>query len=214
MKPLLESISGEFSARLLGRCREKRFPAGQVIFSEGEKAEYLPIVREGKVKLVRYPDDGKELIIGIFSSGDVFAIPPALDGKRFPATAVAMEQTDLLILNTRDFRALLEESEEFSSLIMQLMCGLLRERTDYVRIHSTLSSEVRVAEVLLKLATESRQNWPVKVALRRQDIAEIAGLTTETTIRAVKKLASRGLFRIEHGKILIDSEEPLNRYLR
>ncbi len=214
MKPLLESISGEFGARLLGRCREKRFPAGQVIFSEGEKAEYLPIVREGKVKLVRYPDDGKELIIGIFSSGDVFAIPPALDGKRFPATAVAMEQTDLLILNTRDFRALLEESEEFSSLIMQLMCGLLRERTDYVRIHSTLSSEVRVAEVLLKLATESRQNWPVKVALRRQDIAEIAGLTTETTIRAVKKLASRGLFRIEHGKILIDSEEPLNRYLR
>ena len=98
-------------------------------------------------------------------------------------------------------------------MIMQLMCGLLRDRTDSVKIHSTLSSETRVAEVLLKLASESRQPWPVKIALRRQDIAEIAGLTTETTIRVIRKLCKEGLFRIEHGKILIDSEDPLRQFL-
>lgn len=213
MKTLIETLSPETGARLLGWCREKSFGEGQVVFSEGDQAEFLPIVEKGKIKLVRYPDDGKELIIGIFSSGEVFAIPPAFDGKRYPATAVAMEPTRLLLLYREDFRRLLDESEEFNSTIMRLMCGLLRDRTDSVKIHSTASAETRVAEVLYKLAAESRQSMPVKIALRRQDIAEIAGLTTETTIRMIRKLADKGALRIERGKILIDSLQSLTDLL-
>ncbi|HUF05675.1 MAG TPA: Crp/Fnr family transcriptional regulator [Aridibacter sp.] len=213
MKTFLEIISPELSASLLSRCREKRFGEGRVIFSEGEDPMFLPFVREGRVKLVRHPGDGKELIIGMFSSGDVFAIPPAMDGKRFPATAIAMEPTDLLLLNTDEMRWLLKDSEEFSSLIMQAMCGILRDRADSAIIHNTPSSEMRVAEVLLRLASGSRQELPVKIALRRQDIAEIAGITTETTIRAVRKLQARGLFRIDRGKIFIDSTGPLEDFL-
>lgn len=213
MTPLLQAVSTELSDRLVGRCRLKRFLNDQVIFSEGDPADFLPIVQKGKVKLVRYPGDGKELIIGIFSSGDVFAIPPALDGKRYPATAVAMEPTDLLLLYRDEFRSLMEESREFSGVIMESMCGLLRDRTESVKIHSTPSSESRVAQVLYRLAADSRQDPPVKIALRRQDIAEIAGLTTETTIRAIRKLAEKGLFRIVRGKIYIDDTRGFEEYL-
>lgn len=213
MNTFLEIISPELSSALLGRCREKRYAEGHVIFSEGEIPAFLPFVREGRVKLIRHPGDGKELIIGMFSSGEVFAIPPAMDGKRFPATAIAMEPTDLLLLYTDDMRKLLAESSEFSSLIMQAMCGILRDRADSTIIHNTPSSETRVAEVLLRLASESRQELPVKIALRRQDIAEIAGITTETTIRAVRKLHAKGLFRIDRGKIFIDDIDTLENYL-
>lgn len=209
MKTLFESLSPETGAKLLSRCREKSYGEGQIVFSEGERAGFLPIVERGKVKLVRYPGDGKELIIGIFSSGEVFAIPPAFDGKRYPATAVVMEPTRLLLLYREDFRRLLDESEEFNSAIMRLMCGLLRDRTDSVRIHSTASAEARVTEVLYKLAAGSRQEPPIKIVLRRQDIADIAGLSTETTIRVIRKLASNGDVHIERGKILIDSVQRL-----
>lgn len=209
MTPLLDILSPEVGARLLSRCREKSFGEGQIVFSEGDTAEFLPIVEKGKIKLVRYPGDGKELIIGIFSTGEVFAIPPAFDGKRYPATAVAMEPSRLLLLYRDDFRGLLDESEEFSAVIMRLMCGLLRDRTDSVKIHSTASAETRVAEVLYKLAAESRQEPPIRIALRRQDIADIAGLSIETTIRVIRKLASEGQVRIERGKIFIDSAQEL-----
>lgn len=213
MTTFLESITPELHKALLSRCSEKRYAEGNVIFSEGEVPQFLPFVREGRVKVIKHPGDGKELIIGIFSSGDVFAIPPAMDGKQFPATAVAMERTDLLLLKIKDMQDLLSESAEFSSLIMQAMCGILRDRADTAIIHNTPSSEARVAEVLLRLASESRQQFPVKIVLRRQDIAEIAGITTETAIRAVRKLQARGLFRIDRGKIFIDSTEPLQEFL-
>jgi len=148
----------------------------------------------------------------MFVGGQVFAIPPALDGKRFPATAIAMEPANVGFLDRQRFVSMMKESDEFSSAILDQMCGLLRDRTASVQIHSTQSAETRVGRVLLKLARDSRQDWPVKIGVRRQDIAELAGLTTETTIRTVKKMAEKGLVRIEHGKILIDCVEALERY--
>jgi CRP-like cAMP-binding protein len=214
MNPFLQILSPELRQRLNRRCLKRKFGADQCVFTEGETAAFLPIVSAGRVKLVRHPSDGKEVIIGIFGAGEVFAIPPALDGKRFPATAVAMEQSELLLLERGVFTSLMKDSEEFSAAILNQMCGILRDRTASVQIHSTLSSEVRIAQVLLGLANESRQDWPVRIALRRQDIAEIAGLTTETTIRTIRKLAGKGLLRIEHGKILIDSCAPLAEFVR
>lgn len=212
MTDFLQSLTVELQEEILGYCVERGFAEEECVFSKGETARFLPIVFKGRVKLVRYPEDGKEVIIGIFADGQVFAIPPALDGKRFPATAIAMEPTNIGFLDRRRFISLMKESEEFSSAILGQMCGLLRDRTATVQIHSTQSSETRVGKILLKLARDSRQEWPVRIALRRQDIAEMAGLTTETTIRAVRRLADKGLVRIVHGKILIDCVEALERY--
>ncbi len=68
--------------------------------------------------------------------------------------------------------------------------------------------------MLLRLAKKEDVKPPVKIQIRRQDIAEMAGLTTETTIRAVKKLADKDLVKIVHGKIIIEQPERLRAFLR
>lgn len=60
---------------------------------------------------------------------------------------------------------------------------------------------------------EAAKVEPIIISPRRQDIAEIAGLTTETTIRAIGKLAARNLIKIERGKIILDDLESLREYL-
>jgi CRP-like cAMP-binding protein len=54
---------------------------------------------------------------------------------------------------------------------------------------------------------------PIIISLRRQDIAEMAALTSETTIRAIRKLAAKNLIKIERGKIIIGDAERLRAYL-
>ena len=78
---------------------------------------------------------------------------------------------------------------------------------------ATASPEHRVSNVLLKLAGTDEKDLPVRISLRREDIGRIAGLTTETTIRVVRRLADKKLLRIEHGKIFIDDPAPLRRYV-
>ncbi|HVE57194.1 MAG TPA: Crp/Fnr family transcriptional regulator [Pyrinomonadaceae bacterium] len=213
MKKLLEIADSDFLVALQKAARRKSYSENQIIFSEGDRSDFLPVVERGKVKMVRFPDIDKEVIIGIFEAGEMFAVPPVFDGGNYPSTAVAMEETTLLLLYRQDFLRLLRESSEFSFAVIGWMCEMLREKTATIKNLATASPEQRVGNVLLRLAEKDGVQTPVKIALRRQDIAEIAGLTTETTIRVIRKLAEKDLVKILRGKIILEQPERLRSFL-
>lgn len=204
-------LDAKLTKILAEKSSARRFSAGEIVFSEGDDATFLPFVRSGRIKMVRYPELGKEIIVGTFGADEVFAIPPALDGKSFPATAVAMEESELLFMPSADFKALMGSSQDFSAVILEQMCDILRQKADTVRILATPSAEQRIAGVLISIVGEMDDPGPRRIDHRRQDIADMAGLTIETTIRSIRRMAARDLFRIVHGKIYIDSPEPLCR---
>lgn len=214
MDHFIHDFGAELAENVLKQGTKRRFASNQYIFSEGDEATFLPIVLSGQVKLVRFPEPGKEVILGLFRTGEVFAIPPAMDGKRFPATAVAIDESDLFLLPRDRFLALMKSSSEFSASIMSRMCGILRQRADTVQILATSSAEQRVASVIIRLAEELEGNGIKKIPHRRQDIAEMAGLTLETTIRVIRKMAEKGCFSIVGGRIMIGTTEPLHKLIR
>lgn len=214
MDLILMNFNESIRTELLRVGHTRTFGANALVFNEGEIADFLPIVVSGGVKMVRFPEPGKEVIIGCFGAGEIFAIPPALDGKRFPATAVAMEDSRLLLIPRKDFIALKDRSPEFAALIMEKMCGLLRERAETVQILATASAEQRVAGTILRLAADLPETGIRRIKHRRQDIAEMSGLTTESTIRAIRKLADKGLLEIVRGKIHIENSQRLRDFVR
>lgn len=211
MKPLLTSISTALAAELEKRANIRTFAAGEEVFAQGEDAAFLPIVMFGRVKMVHYLEPGKEVIIGIFEAGEMFAVPPVFDGKTYPSTAIAMEPSKLMILGRDQFLELIRRSDEFAFEVIGWMCAMLREKTSTIQTLATASPEQRVGNILLKLAAREGTEGPVKISLRRQDIAEMAGLTTETTIRVIRNLADKGLVEIVRGKIVIDPSGPLSQ---
>ena len=213
MKKLLDIADSDFLASLQKLARRKSYSENQIIFSEGDRSDFLPIVKTGKVKMVRFPDVDKEVIIGIFESGEMFAVPPVFDGGSYPSTAVAMEETTLLLLYRQDFLRMLRESSEFSFAVIGWMCEMLREKTATIKNLATASPEQRVGNVLLRLADKEDAGTAVKISLRRQDIAEIAGLSTETTIRVIRRLAEKDLVKILRGKIILEQPERLRSFL-
>lgn len=214
MRQLLANISPELAASL-NTCGHKRsYSSDQEIFAEGDSAEFLPIVISGAVKMFRSPEPGKEVIIGIFRDGEMFAVPPVFDGGPFPASAMAIEETQLLQINREKFLKLLSESAEFAYAVIAWTCEMLREKTSIIRNLATASPEHRVGNILVKLTEARNSEFPLKIAVRRQDIAEMASLTTETTIRVIRRFAELGMVRIVHGKIFIDAIEPLRRFLK
>jgi CRP/FNR family transcriptional regulator, dissimilatory nitrate respiration regulator len=192
----------------------RSYAPNQSIFFQGDTATFLPIVLSGTVKLVRFPQPGKEVILGLFHSGEAFAIPPAMDGKAFPATAVAIDKCDLLLIPREEFLKLMKSSPEFSTEIMDRMCGILRDRVDTVQILATSSAEQRVATVLLRLADDKKENGHKKITYRRQDIAEMAGLSLETTIRVIRKLAEKDCLSIVGGRIILETTDPLRELVQ
>jgi len=214
MKQLLKNITPELHTLLEKRGDRRTYGVGREIFSEGSPAEFLPIVISGAIKMIRSPEVGRDIIIGIFREGEMFALPPVFDGGPYPASAFAVEKTVLLRLNRHDFLELIREPPEFSFAVIGWMCEMLREKTSIIRNLAITSSERRVAGVVMKLGKNAGPDFPLKITVRRQDIGEMASVSTETAIRVVRRLAQRGLLRIEHGKIFIDDLDPLRQFLQ
>lgn len=213
MKPILQNISIGLADILSNRGHRRVFGGGETIFDEGQPAGALPIVLSGTVKMVHLHESGKEVIIGIFTEGETFAVPPVVDGKQYPASAVAMEHAELLLIGRTDFLQLLTESSEFSLAIIGWLCEMLREKTATIQNLSSASPKHRVGRILLKLAARASPDRPIRITVRREDIAKMAGLTTETTIRVVRKLAAKEIIRIVHGKIVVDDVEVLRAHV-
>ncbi len=213
MQNLIEGAGTDLVKVLRERSNRRTFYPGEEVFAAGDEALFLPIVMSGRVKMIHFLEPGKEVMIGIFGEGEMFAVPPVFDGKVYPATAVAMEESQLLLLQRGQFLELLRESSEFSFAVLGWMSEMLREKTATIRNLATASPEHRIGNVLLKLAGADGDVPPIRIALRREDIGRIAGLTTETTIRVVRRMAEKDLLRIDHGKIFIDDPQRLTKHL-
>ncbi len=211
METSLEKFSTDLKEMVLRAGRKRTFGEDQEVFAGGDEAAFLPIVLSGRVKMLHYLEPGKEVIIGIFGPGEMFAVPPVFDGGVYPATAIAMEESQLLLIERKQFLKLLSESPELSFAVISWMCTMLRDKTATIQNLATASPDHRVATVLLKLTEKESQNLPVRIILRRQDIARMAGLTTETTIRVIRRFASGGLVTIDHGKIMVGDITGLKR---
>lgn len=208
-----ESAKRELIAALCEVGHEHSFTDGHEIFAEGDQAVLLPIIISGQVKMIHFLEPGKEVIIGLFKQGDVFAIPPVIDGGKYPATAIAMGPTKLVLVERTEFLRVVNSSSKFSSELMTLMCGMMRDKTATIQNLATSSPEHRIGNVLLKLATGDAVNGPVRITLRREDIAKMAGLTTETTIRVIRRMAEKQLIKIQHGKIIVHDVESIKRHV-
>lgn len=191
----------------------RQFSSNQEIFAQGDVALALPVVMAGRVKMTRFLEPGKEVIIGIFNEGDIFAIPPVFDGSSYPSTAVAMTDSKLLFVPREIFLDLLRESDELSFAVIGWMGEMLRNKTAAIQNLASSSPEYRVASVLIRLSKDTVSQEPVKIMLRREDIAKMTGLTTETTIRTVRKLAAKNAVVIKQGKIIVESLEPLKQII-
>jgi hypothetical protein len=138
---------------------------------------------------------------------------PLAGANTVPTVSAGTSYTKLLLIYKKDFFRLLEESDEFNAFIMSRMSSLMREIASSMENLAIASPEKRVAKVLLKLAEKEDNIDLIQITLRRQDIAEMAGLTTETTIRVARKLAEKNLIKIIRGKIILENRELLQDFL-
>ena len=127
---LLAPLSPEDRQRLTRHQHRRRYSAGSMIFSKNQKTTDFFLVLSGTVRLYFSAPDGKEKTIKLFSRGQSFG--EALMFMRhdtYPANAIATEDTELLVINNREFREILLKNAELCLAIM----GALSEYVQILR---------------------------------------------------------------------------------
>lgn len=188
-----------------------RYAKGAFIFNDEDPAEFFYFAQQGLIKLFKGSPSGKNVTFIIASIGDTLNAA-ALSLKKHFLSAQAMTEATVLKIPRREFWAFEAKHPGIAVNII----GLTAEGLDfeYNRIVDIIGEEVelRVVHSLFTLASKFGSN----ILLKREDLANYAGTTTETAIRVLSKLRKKGIVSCSAGRgaIVISDLSKLQNYKR
>ncbi len=205
---LFSSLPIETIDWLAERTIKKSYKKGEYLFHEGEESRALYVINDGSVKVVKEFASGKNAILGIFGPGTTVAEVAVVDGKPYPASAVAHMDTETGLISATVFMELLRKAPEESAI--QMIHGLgarLRDMTETLGVLAVETVNKRLARFLIKLAgtigEETDDGLLLTLPMTRRDIAEIIGATFEVVERSLKKFRDEKIIAVNGKKIII-----------
>lgn len=186
----------------------KQYKKEDYIFYEGDKEPGIYFIIEGLIKLIKETNEGKTVILRLATNGESFGWLIMKDSKPTSTyTAQALIDSKVLYISNQDFLKLLLM---YPALAVRITCDLTKKILEaYDRLKSLAVEKVegRIATLLLelldKIGKKEGDNIVINAPITRQDIAEMAGTTVETTIRVISRWKKEGILDTERGKIEI-----------
>ncbi|SMO66222.1 Crp/Fnr family transcriptional regulator [Gracilimonas mengyeensis] len=185
----------------------KRFSAthyreGAEIYYQGDPANYLRVVVDGAVKLLRYTDEGKDVVLDILEPGSYFGSLKLLGSDVYTESAVAQSGCCILSVGLKDFREILQEYPSVGIAILEVSAEKLRSSQEQIKQLTTEPVETRIANILLTLTEKFGENKKegtlIQLPFSRKDLADMAGTTTESASRVMSNFQKEGI--IETGR--------------
>ena len=191
-----------FLARAGGGKTIERYAKNQKIFIQGEVADTLFFIHEGKVKLTVLSELGKEAVVGIFAEGQFFGEGCLSRVGLRAATSHAMEDCLITSITKKAMLAALESEPEFSAFFITYLLSRNSRIEDDLIDQLFNSSERRLARLLLLLADFGKEGGgaAVAVTLSQETLAEMIGTTRSRVSFFMNKFRKKG-FISYNGKI-------------
>jgi len=152
--PIFSQLSDDKLGQILKLSTRKIFNKDSIILLEHETGSAFFIVIQGKVKLSRVSEDGKEVILATLTESGSFGEMSILDGSSRSATVTAIEDSELLIIRRNEFINLLRSDPDISIALLIELTQKLRAADMKVKSLSLKDAEGKVAIVILQLADD------------------------------------------------------------
>jgi len=205
--PIFSELSEADCEALAQLSSRRRYPKDTVVFFENDEGDSLFMIVSGRIKVTILGDDGREVILTVLGPGEFFGEMALLDDEPRSATAIAIEECELLSLQRSDFEGVLAAKPSISMALIGVLTTRLRKANHQISTLALLDVYGRVARVLLDMARdEGRRLKDGQIAFRRathQEIANRIGTTRETVTRMMKDLERQSLLRIDGREIVL-----------
>ncbi|MCK0156529.1 Crp/Fnr family transcriptional regulator [Cellulophaga sp. F20128] len=208
---ILSELPSAEKAMLEKIMHDKKFRKNQPIFTEGTLPPGIFYLQSGKVKKYKMDNDGREQIIYIYKQGEFFGYSSVLSESSYGDTAVAIENSIISFISTKDFNEILENSSSFSRLLLKSLSHEFNVLANLMAVLSQRTVRERVALNLLILQDKYKVDGVLTttIKLSRSDLANMAGTVVETLARVLHDFKYDKLITIDGRKIQLLNIERL-----
>lgn len=214
---LLSGLSQPELQLLAARTVRKLFSTGELLFSEGEPCNGLHIIAKGRVRIFKTSVGGREQVLAVNNPGESIAELPVFDAGPYPASAVAVEETEIAFISRQDFHAHCLEHPEVSLKLLAVAGGRLRRLVGIIEELSFTTIRQRLVSVLIQLAQSegktTAQGIEVHLPASHQELANQLGTVRELISRNLMRLQAEGLLEVDARQIVVKDMKGLTALL-
>jgi CRP/FNR family cyclic AMP-dependent transcriptional regulator len=205
--PLFRRVSEGDLEELATHLIERRFPKNATVVEEGLPGDYMYVIREGRVKVTKASEDGREKIMNFLEAGAFFGDMALLGDETRSASVKTLEESLLLALSRRDFIDLLRQSPDLALAVIEELANRLRETNEQARSLSFQGVEERTRNLFERIARPDASGARMLTpSLTHQQIADMVGTSRETVTRAIKQLKGSGWLTQDGKRYVVPSD--------
>ncbi len=207
---LLKGLSVPDLSTVASLCSDRLYSKGEVIFYQDDPAKSLFILNRGCVRISVVNPNGREKIIGLFQTGDIFG-ENLLAQRRRQVQATAHEECWVSIITRDDFARLIQEKPALAMNLIEILTRKLGDARDDIGALSFLDTENRVAKTLLKLGQDhgkaivaEKRLVKLKIPVSHEQLARMIGGNRPHISTIMSKFKKRGWVHYQGRKLLIN----------
>lgn len=188
-----------------------RYKKKQRIYAEGNHPHSLYYLSAGKIRTYKINELGKELTISLYNAGDFFGYNALLENSAYKETAETLEESEINIIGREDFEILINNNKKVAQKFIKLLAHNVSEKEEQLLSLAYNSLRKRVADAILSLSKKYKKEdtTDFTIHISREDLAHIAGTTTESLIRTLSDFKNEKLIEAEAGYVKILNEKKL-----
>jgi CRP/FNR family cyclic AMP-dependent transcriptional regulator len=192
--PLFSRVAQSDLEQIASHLIERRYPRNTTIVEEGLPGDYMYILREGRVKVTKLSEDGREKILDFLEAGSFVGDMALLERGPRSASVKTLTPVKVLALSRTDFIGLLRKSPDLALAVIQELSRRIRSVNEQASSLSFQRVKERTMGLLERLAKDPSGDGDRRVTpvLTHQQIADMVGTSRETVTRVVKELKQDG----------------------
>lgn len=194
------------------------YTAGQAVFYEGHPCLGLYLLCSGRVKLTRSSARGQRQIVRIAEGGELLEKHVFQGGATHEMTCEALEPSQVCFIDRQAYLQLVRHNGELAVRLIQLLSSELGIRMDQRDLFAFRSGRERLAALLLELGArfgkKSGAGTLIGIELKREELADMAGIAVETAIRLLSAFRKAGVISVDRRAITLLKPDRLARMAR
>lgn len=203
---LLDKLDSN-SVEILNRQKSMvTYTAGELLYREGTKIQGLNLIKSGKIKVFKTSHRGNELILSFRKSVNFLGLADLLLHRHHHSSAMALEDTEICILDKEHFLKIVKSNPLFSLRISEYLARVLESAQIHFLNLTQRHMRGRLAYALIYLhdffGTRESDSF-INLSLKRADLAALTNLTTANVIRTLASFEEESLIEVNGRDIRI-----------
>lgn len=204
--PIFTDLTDTELSFLSERAVPRKYAPGELLFNEGDPCAGLFVIENGNVRIFKSSASGREQVLAIDGPGSSVAELPVFDGGKYPASAAAVNELNVLFVSRQDFHSMCLVHPQVALKVLRIVGKRLRGLVAIIEELSFTTVRGRLISFLVKLARQqANATGPITITLpaSNQELASHIGTVRELVSRNMSRLQAEGLIKIDGREVTI-----------